>query len=246
MRQLRYLAVGFSLAIWFVAANAFSIRPAHHKYFQGRIPLGVCLKAASSSEGSSSSHVVFEYCTGCRWITRAFWMAQELLTTFNDDNLGAVTLMPSRPPPSARFVVKHYTDDASSSILWDQSVQEGFPEIKDLKQLVRDKISPDLYLGHSDNEERRQGTPSTSAETEEESTAISSSQILSSVLENVKEPNVAIQYCTGCRWMLRSAYFGTELMTTLSEELNSVTLIPSRPPEKGGIFVSKGYACNRI
>ena len=36
-------------------------------------------------------------------------------------------------------------------------------------------------------------------------------------------PNVRITYCTGCRWMLRSAWMCQELLTTFEEELHSVT-----------------------
>lgn len=35
--------------------------------------------------------------------------------------------------------------------MWDRKVDGGFPEIKVLKQKVRDIISPDRSLGHSDN-----------------------------------------------------------------------------------------------
>ena len=65
-------------------------------------------------EASTVHHIAMEYCTGCRWMTRAFWMAQELLTTFNDDNLSAVTLVPSPPPPGAKFVVSYSADGSSS------------------------------------------------------------------------------------------------------------------------------------
>ena len=181
-------------------------------------------------------------------------MTQELLTTFNDDNLSAVTLVPSNPPPGGRFVVWHdYFSNTNSEdsenaavVLWDRAEQDGFPDIKDLKQLVRDKISPDLYLGHSDNKERQAEDGSSSTETDNNMVDLpppSSELVLSKVMGTVKDPNVAIQYCTGCRWMLRAAFFGTELMTTFKDEINSLTLIPSRPPEKGGIFVSTVLAC---
>jgi len=52
-----------------------------------------------------------------------------------------------------------------------------------------------------------------------------------------KEEHVLIDYCTGCRWMLRAAWMAQELLTTFQEELDSVTLIPSRPPAPGGVFV---------
>ena len=37
--------------------------------------------------------VEIEYCTGCRFLTRAAWLAQELLTTFEDE-LEEVALVP--------------------------------------------------------------------------------------------------------------------------------------------------------
>ena len=37
--------------------------------------------------------VEIEYCTQCRWLLRAAWMAQELLTTFETE-IGEVTLRP--------------------------------------------------------------------------------------------------------------------------------------------------------
>jgi selenoprotein W-related protein len=39
--------------------------------------------------------VQIEYCTQCRWLLRAAWMAQELLTTFQDE-LGEVALLPGK------------------------------------------------------------------------------------------------------------------------------------------------------
>eukprot|EP00961_Rhodomonas_salina_P267505 3614417-Rhodomonas_salina.3 len=41
-------------------------------------------------------------------------------------------------------------------------------------------------------------------------------------------PRVEIEYCTGCRWMLRSAWLAQELLTTFESDLESVTLKPSR------------------
>ena len=40
------------------------------------------------------------------------------------------------------------------------------------------------------------------------------------------KPSVAIEYCPKCGWLLRSAYMAQELLTTFSEELQSVTLQP--------------------
>lgn len=50
--------------------------------------------------------------------------------------------------------------------------------------------------------------------------------------------HVTIEYCTGCRWMLRSAWLMQELLTTFNDEMSSITLIPSKPPSLAGTFVS--------
>ena len=53
---------------------------------------------------------------------------------------------------------------------------------------------------------------------------------------NTRRGHVDILYCTGCRWMLRSAYYAQELLTSFQDDLTSVTLIPSPPQSPGGMF----------
>ena len=51
--------------------------------------------------------------------------------------------------------------------------------------------------------------------------------------------NISIEYCSACRWMLRSSWIASEILTTFANEskLHSVTLIPCSPPlSEGGIF----------
>jgi selenoprotein W-related protein len=80
-----------------------------------------------------------EYCTECRWLLRAAWMAQELLTTFEQE-LGEVAL---RPGTGGVFEVR-----ADGDTVWSRKAEGGFPDIKELKQRVRDRIAPDKPLGH--------------------------------------------------------------------------------------------------
>ena len=68
-------------------------------------------------------------------------MAQELLTTFEAE-LGGVTLIPGR---DAIFEVR-----LEGATVFSRSKEGRFPELKELKQLVRDRIAPDKDLGHSD------------------------------------------------------------------------------------------------
>jgi selenoprotein W-related protein len=85
--------------------------------------------------------VAIEYCTQCRWLLRAAWMAQELLTTFEDD-LNAVALIPGR---GGIFEVR-----LDGEVLWSRRDEGRFPELKELKQRLRDRVAPGRDLGHSD------------------------------------------------------------------------------------------------
>jgi selenoprotein W-related protein len=85
--------------------------------------------------------VAIQYCTQCRWLLRAAWMAQELLSTFEHE-LGEVALV-----PGTGGIFEVYVDAA---LIWSRREQGRFPEIKELKQLVRDRVAPDRDLGHTD------------------------------------------------------------------------------------------------
>lgn len=69
-------------------------------------------------------------------------MAQEFLTTFTDELYG-VTLQPSETGG-------HYSIRIDGEVIFDRKNFGRFPEIKELKQMIRDKISPEKSLGHSD------------------------------------------------------------------------------------------------
>lgn len=90
---------------------------------------------------SGRPRIEIEYCTQCRWLLRAAWMAQELLVTFEQE-IGEVALV-----PGAGGVFEIRVDGAP---IWSRKSQGGFPEIKELKQLVRDRIAPGKDLGHLD------------------------------------------------------------------------------------------------
>ena len=86
--------------------------------------------------------VEIEYCVGCRWMMRAGWTAQELLTTFEAE-LAEVALVPGRT--SGIFVVR-----LDGEVVFDRAAEGGFPELRDLKQRIRDRVAPGRDLGHSD------------------------------------------------------------------------------------------------
>jgi selenoprotein W-related protein len=86
--------------------------------------------------------IIIEYCPKCGWLMRAAWMAQEMLTTFNDE-LQGILLKPSE-------VNGRYTICINEKKIFDRKENGGFPEIKELKQMVRDEIAPGKSLGHAD------------------------------------------------------------------------------------------------
>lgn len=86
--------------------------------------------------------VTITYCPKCGWMLRAAYMAQEILTTFSEDIRG-VLLEPAE-------ISGQYTISVDSVTVFDRKSNGRFPEIKELKQLIRDIVNPDRSLGHSD------------------------------------------------------------------------------------------------
>lgn len=85
--------------------------------------------------------IEIEFCTQCRWLLRAGWTAQELLTTF-DGELGEVALIPGT---GGVFEVR-----VDGRTIWSRKGEGRFPELKELKQRLRDIIAPERDLGHSE------------------------------------------------------------------------------------------------
>ena len=88
-------------------------------------------------------HVIIAYCTQCKWLLRAAWMAQELLSTF-ETTIGSVTLSPG--------VGGVFRIDVDGTLIWERVRDGGFPDVKTLKRLVRDRIVPGQALGHVDRD----------------------------------------------------------------------------------------------
>lgn len=99
-----------------------------------------------SPVSDGGSRVEIRFCTQCRWLLRATWVAQELLTTFESE-IGELSLVPGT---GGVFEVR-----ADGALVWSRAEKGRFPELAELKQLVRDRIAPGRPLGHSDR--RRSG-----------------------------------------------------------------------------------------
>ncbi|KAI0862340.1 hypothetical protein F4860DRAFT_513049 [Xylaria cubensis] len=156
-----------------MAETALSI-PVNQRPAPAHAHASASTSPASQAKGLSSPlpRVTIRFCTQCRWMLRAAYFAQELLSTFST-SLGEVALQPAT---GGIFVVEiYYADPAASTapatatiiqtdpnpttqhrVLWDRKVDGGFPETKELKRRVRDVIEPDRNLGHVDRDYPKQ------------------------------------------------------------------------------------------
>ncbi len=83
--------------------------------------------------------VEIRYCTQCRFMLRAAYLAQELLTSFEKE-LGEVALVPSS---GGIFEV---TLDGET--LATNRETKRLPEAGEVKRLLRDRIAPGRTIGH--------------------------------------------------------------------------------------------------
>ena len=113
----------------------------------------------STSAAAEKPRVSIAYCTKCRFLARATWIAQELLTTFPDE-IGEIALVPG---DGGVFQVRVGASGASRRAAsetpaeLDQEVlvacrarDGGFPELAELKRRIRDRVAPGRELGHSE------------------------------------------------------------------------------------------------
>ncbi|KAG0030922.1 hypothetical protein BGZ81_002062 [Podila clonocystis] len=124
--------------------------------------------------------VEIEFCTGCKWHLRAGWMAQELLLTFNNQ-IGELALIPGK---SAIFIVR-----VNGEEVYNRKDEGRFPEMKELKQLVRNVIAPEMGLGHSDSAVKSAANNNTHNNTKDASST--SEAIVTSVSEQVVDTSVS-------------------------------------------------------
>ncbi len=96
---------------------------------------------AEAEPDAPRPRVLIVYCRQCNWLLRAAWMAQELLSTFAED-LGEVALQPAT---GGAFRI-----EVDGVTVWERVRDGGFPDVKTLKQRVRDAVSPNRDLGHVD------------------------------------------------------------------------------------------------
>jgi len=97
---------------------------------------------APPAQTGARPRVAITYCTRCRWLLRAAWLGQELLSTFEGE-LAEVALVPGE----TAGVFEVHVDGAR---VWSRAAEGGFPEAAELKRRVRDRVAPGRELGHVD------------------------------------------------------------------------------------------------
>ncbi len=87
----------------------------------------------------AAPRIEITYCTKCRFLLRAAWMAEELLTTFGED-LGEVAIVPGG---GGIFEVT-----LGGEVIATNRETKQMPDPADVKRAVRDRIAPDRKIGH--------------------------------------------------------------------------------------------------
>lgn len=87
----------------------------------------------------AAPRVEITYCTKCKFMLRATWLAQELLTTFGDE-LGEVAIVPGS---GGIFEVK-----LDGEVIATNREDAPMPDPAAVKRTVRDRVAPDRKIGH--------------------------------------------------------------------------------------------------
>ncbi len=91
----------------------------------------------------ATPRIEIEYCTQCRFVLRAAWLAQEVLLTFGA-RIGEIALIPGS---GGRFEVR-----LDGEVLFSRHPHGRFPEPREIKELIRDRIAPGMAIGHGAGE----------------------------------------------------------------------------------------------
>jgi len=83
--------------------------------------------------------VEITYCTRCKFLLRAAWLAQEILTTFESD----VEEVALRPGSGGIFEVR-----LNSEMIASNADGGTMPDVAQVKRLLRDRIASGRKIGH--------------------------------------------------------------------------------------------------
>ena len=87
----------------------------------------------------AAPRVEIHYCTQCKFLLRAAWLAQELLTTFENE-LAEVALVPGS---GGIFEVT-----LDGEVVASNRETKQMPDLAAVKRLLRDRIAPGRAIGH--------------------------------------------------------------------------------------------------
>lgn len=87
----------------------------------------------------TAPRVEITYCTKCKFLLRAAWLAQELLTTFESD----VAEVALRPGSGGVFEVR-----LNGEVIASNADGGAMPDVAEVKRLLRDRIAPGRKIGH--------------------------------------------------------------------------------------------------
>ncbi|RAO69169.1 uncharacterized protein BHQ10_005181 [Talaromyces amestolkiae] len=170
-------------------------------------PVEQTTQPPTKTENTPFPRITITYCTQCKWMLRAAYFAQELLSTFGT-TLGEVSL---RPATGGLFTVTIVPDTSTEeTLLWDRKRDGGFPEVKQLKALVRNIVDPTRNLGHVDralNKEKKEKEDVTTVEGKEPAKPESGAELqqvadataAAQTSEQVNPPRKSQEVCEDCQ-----------------------------------------------
>ena len=89
----------------------------------------------------AGARIEIEYCRRCRFQLRAAWLAQEILSTFDED-VAEVALV-----PSGGGILEISVD---GEVVASNRGGAMMPDVIDVKRAVRDRVAPARKFGHED------------------------------------------------------------------------------------------------
>ncbi|HEV8575163.1 MAG TPA: SelT/SelW/SelH family protein [Dehalococcoidia bacterium] len=87
----------------------------------------------------TAPRVEITYCTKCKFLLRAAWLAQEILTTFESD----VEEVALRPGSGGIFEVR-----LNGEMIASNADGGPMPDVAAVKRLLRDSFAPGRRIGH--------------------------------------------------------------------------------------------------
>ncbi|KZS98008.1 hypothetical protein SISNIDRAFT_449631 [Sistotremastrum niveocremeum HHB9708] len=95
--------------------------------------------ATISPPSPKEPSVIIEYCD-----------RTELLLTFPTPAIQSITIIPLNDEDTGGRFRVWLVNAGQTYLMWDRKSEGGFPELKALKQRIRDQLQPGKSLGHSD------------------------------------------------------------------------------------------------